>query len=204
MVLAFGTAANASAQIIRAPARFETRTWASAGVGLAQTQTFEDYTTSSEWDFGTIVQWRASVDRTLPNGGSVGLTGTLARPTLAYYTSGCDPCDASANLFQVLAAFRLGGGMGFHQVIELHAGVTGFSNFRRDDDDRRLPPTNTVLDPTFAIGYGFGYGLSQNTQIAIVQEYGAILHRREGAPSGTNTLRQLQTTRFAFRIGLGR
>ena len=205
LTLALATASSsASGQIIRPGASLTSRTWASIGAGVVQSQTIEDYATLTEWDFGTILQWRASVERTLRNGGSVGLAGAISRPSLSYYGAGCDPCDASANFFQALAAFRIGGGTGFHQVIELHAGVTGFSNFRRGSDDAQLDPRETVLDPTFAVGYGFGYGFSENTQISVVQEYGAMLHRSDRAPSGTNSLRQMQTTRFAFRIGLGR
>lgn len=198
------TAASASGQIIRPGATFQSQTWASVGVGVLQTQNVEDWATTTEWDFGTVVQWRASLERTLRNGGSIGLAGALARPSLAYDGTGCAPCEARANLFQILAAFRVGGGSGFHQVIELHAGVTGFSNFRRDADDEQLAPNETVLDPTFSIGYGFGYGLGQNSQIAVVQEYGAMLHRNDRAPSGANTLRTMSATRFGFRLALGR
>jgi len=198
------TATSASGQIIRPGQGFQSQTWASVGVGVLQTQVVEDWATTTEWDFGTVVQWRASLERTLRNGGSIGLAGALARPTLAYDGVGCAPCDARANLFQILAAFRVAGGTGFHQVIELHAGVTGFSNFRRDLDDARLEPDETVLDPTFSIGYGFGYGFGASSQITLVQEYGAMLHRNDRAPSGANTLRTLRATRIGLRVGLGR
>jgi hypothetical protein len=191
-------------QIIRT-GRLEPQTWVSAGVGLLQSQTIEDYKTGTTWDFGTIVQWRGGIERTLRNGGAIGLVGALARPTFAYSggLGGCDPCDAHGSVFQALAAFRSGGGLGFHQVIELYAGVTGFSNLRHSETEERLVPTETVLDPTFAVGYGFAYGFGRGTQLVLVQEVGAMLHRRDDAPSGANTLRQFQQTRIGLRVGLG-
>jgi hypothetical protein len=192
------------AQIIRA-GRLEPQTWVSGGVGLLQVQRIEDYKTGTTWDYGTIVPWRAGIERTLRNGGALGLVGALARPTFAYSDAagGCDPCDAHGNFFQALAVFRSGGGLGFHQVIELYAGVTGFSNLRQKDTEERLPPTETVLDPTFAVGYGFAYGFGRGTHLVLVQEVGAMLHRRDDAPSGANTLRQFQQTRIGLRLGLG-
>lgn len=194
-------ATRAGAQIIRAGSALDPQFWASAGLGIMQTQTIEDYATRSSWDFGTVTQWRATLERGLRNGGSIGVAGTWARPALAYEGGGCaGACDAEATYFQVLALFRTGGREGFHQVIELHAGVTGFSDFRTDDDTK-LPPLGTVLDPTFAVGYGFAYGFSRRTQVMLVQDVGAVLHRRDDAPAGANTLRQFQTTRIGFRVG---
>lgn len=203
LVAAHVLSARAGAQIIRPGGALssEPRFWVSAGAGLAQLQTIEDYATSSAWNFGTVTQWRATIERSLRNGGSAGVAGTWASPTLAYEDGGCLPsCDAEAELFQLLALFRMGGGQGFHQVIELHAGVTGFRNFTTGGA-QRLAPLGTVLDPTFAVGYGFGYGFSRRTHVMIVQDVGAILHRRDNAPAGANTLRQFQTTRVGFRVG---
>ena len=196
--------ADAHAQIIRAPRRPDPVNWASGGVGLLQAQTIDDYATESAWNFGTVTQWRATFEHTLRNGGAVGIAGAISRPSLSYQSSvgGCESCDARANVWQVLALFRIGGGGGFHQVIELHAGATAFSNFRAVDDDRRLAPTGTVIDPTFSVGYGFAYGFSRGSQLVLVQDLGAILHRRQNAPSGANTLHQYQLTRIGLRVAI--
>ena len=204
VLLAMG-AADARAQIIRAPRRPDPVNWASGGVGLLQAQTIDDYATESAWNFGTVTQWRATFEHTLRNGGTVGLVGAISRPSLSYdsqVVGGCQGCDARANVWQVLALFRIGGGNGFHQVIELHAGATAFSNFRAADDDRRLAPTGTVVDPTFSVGYGFAYGFSRGSQLVLVQDLGAILHRRQNAPSGANTLHQYQLTRIGLRVAI--
>lgn len=194
-------ATRADAQIIRPGRSLDPQLWAGAGAGFVQMQTVEDYATGSRWDFGTVTQWRATVERSLRNGGAVGVAGTWARPSLAYEGGGCaGACDAEATVFQLMALFRTGGGEGFHQVIELHAGVTGFSDFRTEDDVD-LPPRGTVLDPTFSVGYGFAYGFSRRAHLMIVQDVGAVLHRRDDAPAGANTLRQYQTTRIGFRVG---
>lgn len=205
VVLAVVTVASqAQAQIVR-PGSLEPGTWASAGIGIAQVQRIEDYATASTWDMGTLFPWRVTVERTLRGGGAIGLAGVLARPTLAYDdgSSGTSR-DAKANFFQILALFRTGGGQGFSQVIELQAGVTGFSNFREEGSDAQLEPVGTVLDPTFSVGYGFAYGFTRSTQVVLLQEVGALLHRRDNAPSGANTLRQTQVTRLSFRVGLGK
>jgi hypothetical protein len=203
-LLTLVVAADARAQIIGAPRRPDPANWASGGVGLWQAQTIDDYATESAWNFGTVTQWRAAFEHTLRNGGTVGLAGAISRPSLSYEgeVGGCQSCDARANVWQVLALFRIGGGSGFHQVIELHAGATAFSNFRAADDDRRLAPTGTVIDPTFSIGYGFAYGFGRGSQLVLVQDLGAILHRRQNAPSGANTLRQYQLTRIGLRVAI--
>jgi hypothetical protein len=194
---------SAEAQIIRGRSAPRNLTWASASVGVAQMQAIDDYATDSRWDFGTVLAWRASLERQIGNGAAVGIAGSLSRPSIGYQ-GGCGRCDAHANVFQVLGVFRGGGGIGLHQVIEIAAGVTGFSNFRQDATGSRLEPTSTVVDPTLSIGYGFGYAVSPSTQLLLVQDFGLMLHRRDGAPGGSDSSPRWTVTRLGIRLGLGR
>jgi hypothetical protein len=93
--------------------------------------------------------------------------------------------------------------MGFHQIIELAAGVTGFSNLSRRTGTGSIG-TGTAIDPTFKIGYGLGFPLARNTEFTLVQEVGLMLHERGDRAAGdeSNVPRTL-STRVGIRYGLG-
>lgn len=206
-VLALACAAlnAADAQIIgprigRSPAAF-----ASLGIGWLRQQGFCDKATGDCWAFGSGPQWRASFELPVGYGGTTfGVVGTTARMPLIYRGSGlgssCLGCDADANITQILGLLRLGGSEGLHQVIDVAAGATLFSNFRATDGTR-IGPAGTTSRFTFAIAYGFGYGLSPRSEIFLEQEYGLIILPRM-AGSNTNTAQQ-STIRIGGRIGLG-
>ena len=196
-------AAPARAQIYHLPRATEPAAWFSFGVGVLRAQTVADGSTSSTWEFGTGVQWRASLEKSSGNGMSYGLTGTLANMPLQYDGPTCGSCDAHATMWQALASLHVGGGNGFHQVIELYAGVVGYGNFRDDAFGGRLPPMGTDLDPTFGVGYGFGYQTSSHFQINLVQDYDASLHQRTNLPGNASAMQQQYVTRLGIRLGLG-
>jgi hypothetical protein len=179
--------------------------WTSLSVGLFQVQDIYDPESNSVWDFGTIVQFRGTLERDFQRGMSLGVAGTLARAPLSYSGPECETiiCDADLTLWQALGLFRIGGGgLGFHQVIEIAAGVTGFSNFSRRDGGTVGP--GTVVDPTFKIGYGFGYSLSPNTQLTLLQEVGLMIHERGDRPAGDESnVPRTWATRVGLRFGLG-
>ncbi len=195
----------AHAQIIQPMRRTGPLAWVSLGAGWMQTNPICDPVSKSCWNFGGAPQWRASLEYPLDMGVSAGVVGTTARVPLYWAGNGiapnqCAGCDADANVTQVLGNLHIGGGAGFHQVIDVVAGATLFSNFRTTDG-AKLGPGKTVTDMTFGLGYGVGYGLSSRTSLAITQEWGLIVHKRQpGNPSNTA---QQQTTRLAFRVGLG-
>jgi hypothetical protein len=186
--------------------QFPTRpnAWTSLSIGLFQLQDMYDPESNSAWDFGTIVQFRGSLERDFQRGTSVGVAASLARAPLSYAGPDCTFCDADVTLWQVLALFRIGGGrsVGLHQVIEIGAGVTGFSGFRQRGGDEIGP--GTVVDPTFSIGYGLGYSLSPNTQFTLLQEVGLMIHRRGDRPAGDESnVPRTYSTRIGLRFGLG-
>lgn len=207
-VAALASPPRADAQVARQQATWSPQWWTSLGLGLFQSQPVQDGATSSTWDFGSTVQWRATLERELDRGSALGLAMTFVRAPVTYSSdsplpNSCAHCDADANITQVLATFHAGGGLGFHQVIELGLGATIYSGFRARSDGRALAPGSDA-DPAFAIGYGFGYGVGENTQVEFVQELAASLHQSTGLAAGTNTAIRSYTTRLGVRVALGR
>jgi hypothetical protein len=180
------------------------RTWASATIGLYRIPgVLFDPTSNSQWDFGSIVQFRGTLERDFRPGASLGIAATYARAPLTYAGPDCPLCDADASLWQALALFRIGGGgIGLTQIIEIGAGVTGFSNFQRRGGEALA--AKTVVDPTFNIGYGLGFLLSPNTQLTLVQEVGLMVHRRGNRPAGDESnIPSTYATRIGLRFGVG-
>lgn len=179
--------------------------WTSVSIGWLQQQSVCDPDSDACWNFGSAPQWRATLEVPVSNGATIGVVGTTSRMPLIYdgnplSANSCVNCDADANVSQIMAGLRLGGGTGFHQVIDINAGVTLFSNFR-SKSGTRLGTGKTTQDVSFGIGYGFGYGLSPRTQIMVVQDYALIIHKRQ--PGSPNNTAQQSTLRFGVRVGLG-
>ena len=206
--LLIASADVARAQIINAPiGRSRPSAWASLHIGWFQQQGIQDVASGATWSFAGAPQWRASLELPVGNGGaSFGVVGTTSRVPLLYgggilTPNSCSGCDADANVTQILGLVHLGGFSGFHQVIDLAAGTTLYSNFRATGSGATLGPGGTVSNFTFMAGYGFGYGFSQNAQIELVQDYAILILKRQSG-SSTNTAQQ-QNLRFGFRYGLG-
>jgi hypothetical protein len=197
------TSAPLAAQVRFPTAPTRPTAWTSLSLGLFNLESMYDPESNSSWDFGNIFQFRGTLERDLQRGMSFGVSGTLARAPLTYVGPECT-CDADITLWQALGLFRLGGGgsFGFHQVIELAAGVTGFSGFSERGGNAIGP--GTVIDPTFIIGYGLGYSFSPNSQFLLVQEVGLMMHRGGDRPAGDESnVPRTWATRVGFRFGLG-
>jgi opacity protein-like surface antigen len=204
LILLASASASSAAQerFPRLPPR--ATTWASATVGLYRVpNVLFDPASNSDWDFGSIVQFRGTLERDFRPGTALGVALTYARAPLTYDGPDCSFCDADVALWQALALFRIGGGnVGLHQIIEIGAGVTGFSNFQQRNGGRLAPAS--IIDPTVSIGYGLGYTLSANTQFMLVQEVGLMVHRRGNRPAGDESnLPSTYATRIGLRFGLG-
>ena len=202
------SAAAASAQIIRPQFNRGPAAYASLGLGWQRMDGFCDKTSGDCWDFGNsgAPQWRASFEVPLGYGGSAwGVVGTLARAPLTYIGSGllnsCARCDADATVSQILGLFKMSGGSGFHQVIDVTAGAIMFSNFRQSTDGSRLGTGKTTARFTGALAYGFGYGFSPRSEIFVEQEYGLIFLPR--TPGNNQNTANQQTLRVGARFGLG-
>lgn len=196
----------ARAQIIQSVRRFNPLAWTSLSIGWLQQQGLCDPDSGACWDFGSAPQWRASLELPKGQGASFGVAATMSRLPLIYSSglatgNSCLRCDADANVTQIMGQLHLGGSTGFHQVIDIGAGMTMFSNFRERTGGTRLGDGKTKQDFSFSIGYGFGYALSPRAQIMLVQDYGLIIHKRQ--PGESNNTAQQSNLRVGVRFGLG-
>lgn len=200
------TARSADSQVRRRTTVVnEPSMWVSLSAGVYGANGISDGETESTWDFGEGTNWqfRAAVEKALQNQFSLGGVLTYVDVPFVYTGPGCGRCDAHLDLTSIGVSFHAGGGQGLHQVLEVSAGAAMYSNLKRDSDGAKLQPRDGNVDPFFTFGYGFGYTFNPTMQVSIVQDYGLVLHEREGlSNSQSNTLTQ-RTTRLNFRMGLG-
>ena len=210
LVLMLVGSSLAQAQIIRPQIRSSRpAAWTSLAIGFSQQQGFCDRDTSDCYDFGSGMQWRASLEVPMGYGAgtTIGVVGTISKMPFIFRPSGVTSscasvqCDADANVAQIFGLLRMGGSTGFHQVIDLAAGTTMFSNFRDANTGAKLGGGKLTQNFTFAIAYGFGYGLSPRTQIFFTQEYALQILPRQ--PGNANNYAQQTTLRFGGRYGMG-
>ena len=188
--------------------------WLTAGAGFFTGNGVNDGATESTWDFGssTNFQYRGSMEKTIGDQAAIGLIGTYVRVPFIYSSTAvippgggatCGSCEAHLDMMTLSAGFHIGGGPGFHQVIEGNAGVVRYSGLKRDSDGADLAPTGGNLDPIFSFGYGFGYGFGQNTTINLVQDLGIALHEKTGLANGVRNTNSVRTLRVTGRFGFG-
>ena len=208
LALAAAEPASADAQVLDLPRRATAPAfWGSAGIGWLGIGTIADGRTNTRWDFGGGPRLRASLGVPIGRSASLGLTGTWARMPLRYSSldrQAFNPFDedAHADVSSLLLSFHGGGGEGLHQVLSAGAGVVRFGRFTSDRTGSTLEPSSD-LDFAFSIGYGFGYSLSPRAQIVLLQEYGLVLHQREGLANNASGAIQQSVTSLAVRYGLG-
>ncbi len=194
----------AEAQVFRVSGPGEPAYWVSGGAGYLSHGRVHDGETQTRWDFAGGLQWRASLERSIQRESSIGIAASWSELSLRYHSlDGSFPArDAHANVWQVLATFHAGGGDGFHQVIQINAGMAGYSGFTADDTDEALPPSDRNL--ALSIGYGFGFTMGARTHINIVQDFGYVFRSRRGLPGDIGGSAQASTLRVTLRQGFGR
>ncbi len=203
------TAPLADAQILPVPRRGTAPVaWGSLSAGLLQfNNRIIDGRTESVWDFGSALQYRGSVEMDVGNFGAVGLVAGLADAPLTYVSNQvaecAGGCDAHAKLWTIAAGFHMGGGTGFHQIIDLSAGMLIYRDFTTDNGNVELPPESPDKDITLAIGYGFGWGFSNRMQLMLVQDAAYSMHQRDGLSGRQNSSSTQYITRLGLRIGVG-
>ena len=206
--------APAGAQIINVPNGGLSREPAfvlTTTVGLQSIQSVFDGRTQTIWNFSQAAQVGASLEKSLGRGSSFGVAASWSKVPLQYLdTSAVNSgvarcCDAHVDALTAGLQFTSGGGVGFHQLVVINAGIIAFQHF--DVKSNGFGPTTTPpqrdIDPRLAVAYGFGYGLSPRSEVFIIQEYGVSLHQSDGLDGGTRRQYQQQTTRLGFRVGAG-
>ena len=205
-------APHADAQIMRVPGRSSTPVmWGSLSAGFYQfSSDIRDGRTQSIWRFGSALQYRGSAELDVGNGGAVGMAVGYADAPLTYFqtAAGTDQscftsCDAHAKVWTVMGTFHMGGGQGFHQIIDLSAGTTIYRDFRVDGSNAQIGPASPDKDLSIAVGYGFGWGFNNRLQIMLVQDAAYTMHQRDGISGGQSSNSQQFTTRLGARFGLG-
>lgn len=211
LTLVGALAGDAEAQIGRPAARVpEPKSWMSFSVGVMDLSDVHDGSTSTVWEFGNAVQYRISFELPVQYQSTFGVSGSFARVPLAYVQgarlgppSACAPsCDADATVTQLLATFHAGRGtLGFHQIIDISLGATGYSAFRARTSGERLAPDGVDADLTGGIGYGFGYSFAPDMQLTLVQEGFLTVHERTNVAANENTLGHQFVLRLGTRFG---
>jgi hypothetical protein len=210
-ILLVAIASEVGAQIGRPVVRVpEPKSWLSLSVGVMDLSDVHDGSTNTVWEFGNTVQYRISFEIPVQHQSTFGLSGSFARVPLAYVQgarlgppSPCAPsCDADATVTQLLATFHAGrGAIGFHQIIDLSLGATGYSGFRARTSGERLAPFQLDADLAGGIGYGFGYSFSPDMQITLVQEGFLSVHQRTNVAGNEDTIGRQFVLRLGTRFG---
>jgi hypothetical protein len=189
--------------------------WISAGIGGFRANVVNDGVTSSTWDFAnsTNLQYRASLEKGMANGSSFGVAGSWAHVPFVYSSTGiftppagvtqCARCDAHLDMMTLVATFHSGAGLGFHQLVELDGGVVAYRNLKQDVGGATLAPKGGNIDPLFSLGYGFGFGLNERTNIDFVSTYTIAIHERIGNSNGMSNTNSMPSLRVSMRMGFG-
>ncbi len=208
LTLMFG-AGTLSAQMPRRPSAYTNSPdyWITAGISGFRANVVNDGTSASTWNFGnsTNFAYRGSIEKGGTNGSSVPFQYTSTGAVLTTGGAQClsGSCDAHLDLMTLMATFHSGAGIGFHQVLELNGGVVAYRNLKRDSDGAKLAPTGGNIDPLFALGYGFGYGLSDRTNVDIISDYSFAIHERKDLSNGTSNTNSMPALRLSLRMGFG-
>ena len=192
-------ASVAGAQIIRRPTAPRVPNWGGISLGIAQGYRITDGSTGANWDFGSGLEYAARFERPISPDLAVGLQASYAKMSLAY-SSPVVSGDATARVTQFMGIVHYGRGYSFHPVYEIAIGMIGYSDFRRSDTPETRISSRTDYDPKFSIGYGFGFGLSSTAAIEIVQEFGTILHQREGLGGSSSSYPRVYVTRLSAKM----
>jgi hypothetical protein len=194
-------AATAQSQIRRQPQNINNDPdyWVGLSLGYMEGLTLSDDKTGSIWQFGYSTPIRATLEKTVGRGATVGISASFANVPLTYqsgnFNSICGQCRADADINQYTAFVRVGAGTGFHGLYQLEGGVTQFTNFRERDSQTRLAPTDGTYDATFGFGGGIAYGFSRTSDFYITETLDFVFHRQDTA------VQQQAPRFFTFRGG---
>jgi hypothetical protein len=200
--------------------------WLSGGAAALILNDISDGATRSTWKFGSDPLWqmRGTLEKALDEATTIGISAGYGVVDLALtpmtYTAAKPPtspelpaqcatgCDAQTQLWSLMGQFRSGGASGFHTLFEAAGGVTGFRDMRVRADSAgvagvALGPEKGQYDVSGTLGAGFGFGLSNNLHIALVQEFGMGWHAKTDLPDGVGRTWRVRTTRASLRFGFG-
>lgn len=177
--------------------------WVGLSWGYVDGVSMSDEATNSTWSFAYTSQIRATLEKTVATGITIGASAGFASSNLSYRDRAANAtcttaCKGRADIAQYMAFVRGGNGKGFHPVYSLEGGVTRFTNFRDRVSGAALPPAATN-DFTFGISAGLGYGFSPTSGVYVGEQFDFMLHQQSDEEA-TSAPRQM-TFRVGFRIG---
>jgi hypothetical protein len=197
LIGALAWAQVAGAQIMRRPVTPKPVNWVGVNLGIVQGYTITDGSTNATWSFGSGIEYGVRLEHSLPSGISIGAQAAFSDASLGYSSASCANCDAKANVRQLVGLLHFGRGYSFHPVYELAAGAIGYSNFSRADDGAiKLGTNKTDYDFKLSLGYGLGFGVTPSTSIEIIQEFGTVLHQRDGLSGSSSSFPRVYVTRL--------
>lgn len=183
--------------------------WVGLSIGYVDGITTTDEATGATWAFGYTSQLRATAEKTLSQGVTLGVAAGYASAPLTYrsatsFNGDCPgSCLANADITQYLAFVRGGGGpagTGFRGTFSGEGGVTQFSKFRDRTTKTSLPPASGSYDLTLGFGAGFGYRMSRLSELYLDQSYDFVFHKQSSSVTNQSVPRLL-TLRGGFRFG---
>jgi hypothetical protein len=178
--------------------------FASISTGFQLGEYIVDDASSSIWDFDAGFMLRSTIEREVARHVYAGLAFNYARLPLTYTSTGgsgsCARCAADGTISSYGALVRLGGGPGFHQILELFIGALRYGNFEQQTPRGTLPPSSNT-DFAFGAGYGFGYTLSRDWSVQLVQDATNALHERSTSQQAGGRLARHFATRLGVRVG---
>jgi hypothetical protein len=178
---------------------------ASIGSGIQWGDFIVDQATLSSWDFDAGFPLRGTLERTVASRVSVGVAFSYARLPLTYTGLSVSPicggqCAADATISSYGALVRMGGGPGFHQVLEVFVGALRYGNFEQAAPRATLPPRSNT-DFAFGAGYGLGYGFANEWEFQLIQDALNSVHERSTLPGAGGRIARHYTTRLGLRVG---
>jgi len=204
------TAASAGAQVSRRGGQeVEPGYWVGLSIGYQDGITTTDNRTDATWAFSYAAQLRATLEKVLQPGVSIGVAAGFSTPSLTYTGGQFDVacpgiCQGHADITQYLAFLHgtLGGvrGIGFHWIYQIEAGATQFSNFRDQVTNTQIVSNSGSYDFTFGVGGGAGYDLSPTMNLYAIPAWDIILHPQSTAVTAQNAP-QMTSFRVGIRVG---
>lgn len=208
-ILALAALATLASAVLPATARAQRAArspgaWTTLSVGYQDLRDVHEGGSNSDWLIGGFPVFRGTLEMPVNRSSQLGAVVAYARMPMTYYGADCNGCNADATLWQALGMFRIGGGRGLHQVIEITAGVSSVQDIRQQAGGQPLGPGSPVIVPTVALGYGFSYPITPRAELILLQEYGLMFFKRGDALAGSNrSTPRTQMTRIGLRMGLG-
>lgn len=180
--------------------------WGSFWGGYQWSNPVGDPGTASTWNYDSNWMVRLTAEREVAPRTAIGLAWNYSRMPLAVVgnsaTSVCRPgCPADGTIASYGLTLRSGGGPGFHFVYEGFLGAMQYSNFTVEGAGAESFADVKDTDFAWAIGTGFGYGLSRDFELVGIFEYGNSVHERSNDLFQRRTT-QHYTTRLGLRVGL--